>query len=152
MNDAAAGRAGAFAGTQANVAATLLAYAGVRTGEVVVVLGWDGSLLSRAAAAAAGAHGRVVGLEITQGLDDSVHKVVCGPDLPSGPALNVLLREVRRLLRPGGRLAVAAWRDQPPLSPSIAAAGLSIMRTHDDDTAHFLVATRPADPVAASGT
>ncbi|HEV2889997.1 MAG TPA: methyltransferase domain-containing protein [Frankiaceae bacterium] len=116
------------------VAATLLALAGVREGEVVVDVACGTGLLTHPAAAAAGPGGRVYGVD-----DDgdalavartrrpsaagwarasvaslpfrtgSVDKVVCGAVLHRLPDVRPAVAEWARVLAPGGRVAVGAW-------------------------------------------
>lgn len=115
------------------VAATLLALAGVRTGETVVDVCCGAGLLTHPLGAAAGPTGRVYGVDADAGLlayargrrpsavrwvrgapgslplaGESAEKVVCGAshrvaDLPAA------LAEWARVLVPGGRLALCAW-------------------------------------------
>jgi SAM-dependent methyltransferase len=115
------------------VAATLLALAGVRTGETVVDVCCGAGLLTHPLGAAAGETGRVYGVDADAGLlayardrrpsavrwvrgaparlplaGESAAKVVCGaphrvPDLPAAIA------EWGRVLVPGGRLALCVW-------------------------------------------
>ncbi|HEU0132878.1 MAG TPA: methyltransferase domain-containing protein [Mycobacteriales bacterium] len=116
------------------VAATLLALAGVRAGETVADVGCGTGLLTYAAAAAAGARGRVLGLEREEALlraaaarrasgvgwllgepaalplaDGVLDKVICGSGLHRFADPAAVLAEVARVLAPGGRLAVCAW-------------------------------------------
>lgn len=113
-----------------DVAATLLALAGVRAGETVVAVG-DG-LLARSAAAAAGPGGRVVGLDAEPG---TVHRVIDGVlDRDTATALVAYAR----LLRPGGRLALVA-RDDP--AALLAAAGFDVVHA-TPGAIHYVAAVR----------
>lgn len=116
------------------VAATLLALAGVREGEVVVDVGCGTGLLTHPAAAGAGPAGRVYGVDADADLLDiarsrrpsgvlwtracgtalpfrprSVDKVVSGGVLHRAPDVAPVIAEWARVLAPGGRVAVAAW-------------------------------------------
>lgn len=121
------------------VAATLLALAGIRDGEAVVDVGCGAGLLTHPAAAAAGAAGRVYGVEPDADLlavartrrlspvvwvrgvpsalpfrSRSVDKVVSGAVLHRMPDVRPALAEWARVLRPGGRVAVGAWETVEP--------------------------------------
>lgn len=116
------------------VAATLLALAGVREGEVVVDVGCGAGLLTHPAYAGAGSKGRVYGVDADADMLDvararrpsgvlwtrasgsalpfrtgCVDKVVCGGVLHRLPDVAPVLAEWARVLAPGGRVAVAAW-------------------------------------------
>jgi SAM-dependent methyltransferase len=118
------------------VAATLLALAGIRTGETVVDAGCGTGALTPPPAAAAGETGRVYGVDADPALlaaardrrpsrvvwvraDPSrlpvgggcVDKLLCGTALHALPDVAAALAEYARVLRPGGRIAVAAWAE-----------------------------------------
>lgn len=57
----------------------------------------------------------------------SFDAVSCSHGLMFFPDAIGALKEMRRVLKPGGRLAVAAW-DQPQLSPFITLAGMSVAK------------------------
>jgi SAM-dependent methyltransferase len=69
--------------------------------------------------------GRVDACDMPLG-DDTYDAVICrmGLMLVSDPALAAI--EMRRVLRPGGRLAVAVWAD-PAANPWLASVGMSAM-------------------------
>jgi SAM-dependent methyltransferase len=119
--------------------ATLMALAGIRTGESVLDLACGPGLLTLPAAAAASSSGRVVAVDgnpamLARGAartspatdaapiswvhsldgalplaDAAVDKVVCGAKLQHFDDARAALAEVRRVLRPGGRFSVSAW-------------------------------------------
>lgn len=119
--------------------ATVMALAGVRTGESVLDLRCGTGLLALPAAAAAGRNGRVVGVDSSAAMlvraslrsspatdaapvawvrahdgelpfpDGAFDKVVCGARLQHVDDARATIEEVRRVLRPGGRLTVSSW-------------------------------------------
>jgi SAM-dependent methyltransferase len=122
------------------VAATLLALAGVRTGDTVVDAGCGAGLLTYAAAAGAGPSGRVYGVDASAALlgvararrssavvwvraaadrlpfaGSSVDRLLAGPGAPP----DAVLAEWRRVL--AGRLATCGWG---PFAPSPAEAAV----------------------------
>jgi SAM-dependent methyltransferase len=139
MAGAGEGRPGAAAVTSAllPVAATLLALAGVREGDVVVDARCGDGLLTFPAAAAAGPAGRVLGVDpdpaaLTAARARKVSDVrwIRGDlgrlPVANGSADKVLCAygaahaaEWARVLRPGGRAAVAAWRSDPSAATAV---------------------------------
>ena len=134
------------------VAATLLALAGIRDGEVVLDVGCGAGLLTHPAAAAAGPRGRVYGVDADGDLlaaararrpsdvgwaraastclpfaSATVDKVVCGAVLHKLPDVRPVLSEWARVLRPGGRVAVGAWASFRP-----SAAEDAVLRALDE--------------------
>jgi SAM-dependent methyltransferase len=117
------------------VAATLLALGGIRTGDTVADVGCGAGLLTHPAAAAAGAHGRVYGVDPDPGMlaaaaarraspvvwvradaarlpfrDGRVDKVLCGTAHRLADAdAEAAVASFARVLAPGGRLAMGAW-------------------------------------------
>lgn len=110
--------------SERDLAATLLALAGVRTGETVVAAGLDG-LLARSAAAAAGESG-VVHESAASLPDASVQRVVDGTPSPD-------LAAYARVLVPGGRLVLLG---------SALPDGFDVVRTGDAGANRYVVATR----------
>ena len=113
-----------------DVAATLLALAGVRAGDTVVAVG--DALLARSAAAAAGPDGRVVGLDAEAG---TVHRVIDGV---VGRDTDAALAAYARVLRPGGRLVLVA-RDDP--AAVLQAAGFAVVHA-TPGAIHYVAAVR----------
>ena len=134
----------------------LVRFAGVAPGQVVLDVAAGTGAVTRAAARAAAPGGRVVASDLSEDMlaqvirDDEpalVETVVCSAtelDLASGTVDVVLcqqglqffadraaaVNEMRRVLRPGGRVAAAVWLAGTPLHPFelygevLAAAGL----------------------------
>lgn len=123
----------------------LVAHAGVRPGDVVVDLAAGTGAVTRVAARVAGSDGRVVATDISARMlafavrgarpgsaavttsvcaagaldldDGSADVVLCQQGLQFMPDRAQVLRECRRVLRPGGTLAVAVWAAGEPLAP-----------------------------------
>ena len=111
-------------------AATLLALAGVRAGETVVVLG--DALLARSAAAGVGDAGRA--------LDDAGDDADAAADrCVDGRLAEVDAETYARVLRDGGRLALAAYDDP---APALRAAGFTVVHATEIDGVRYVAATR----------
>lgn len=118
------------------VAATMLALAGVRTGDVVLDIGCGSGLLTLPAAAAAGDTGLVLGVDLSRPMldrarerpwpvaawaqadalwlpvrDRAVEKVLAGAVVNYVADAGRLVSEMRRVLVDGGRAAVCAFGD-----------------------------------------
>ncbi|HET9976849.1 MAG TPA: methyltransferase domain-containing protein [Burkholderiaceae bacterium] len=122
----------------AGVQAELLAAAAPAPGEQVLDVACGTGVVTLAAANAVGARGRVVGVDLSQGMVDSARQradalhlrhvsfermdaeqlvlpdagfdlALCALGLMYLPNPEVALRELRRVLRPGGRAALAVW-------------------------------------------
>jgi len=118
----------------------LVGVAGVATGSRVLDVATGRGAVLFPAAAAAGPSGRVVGIDLAPGMvaataaearargvdnvelramdaeeldfsDDSFDAVLCGFALFMMPHMDQALAEMRRVLRPGGRVAVSSWVD-----------------------------------------
>ena len=108
----------------------LVAHAGVGRGDVVVDIASGTGAVARAAARAAGPHGRVIATDISARdldlPDASADVVLCQQGLQFMDDPGAVLRECRRVLRPGGVVAVAVWAAGERLDPFDAfAAALS---------------------------
>lgn len=116
----------------------LVGLAGVRPGERVLDLACGTGVVARVAAERVGASGRVTGLDLNAGMiavarslpapagasiewiarsaqdtglpDATFDAVLCQQGLQFFPDKPAALREVRRVLAPGGRIAMSVWR------------------------------------------
>lgn len=136
----------AAAGTRRELVGALLAAARLEPGQQVLDLASGPGLLARDAQAMVGADGLTVASDISEGqlaccpdlvrvaadgerlpfADQSFDRVLCGLGLMFFPDDRAALRELHRVLRPGGLLALSVWgsADQVPL----VEAALSCMR------------------------
>ena len=119
----------AAAGTRDDIATALLAAAALAPGQRVLDLASGPGLLARAAAESLGGRGMVLASDISQGqlaccpdlarlaadgealplTDASLDRVLCGLGLMFFPDEEAALLEMRRVLRPGGRIALSVW-------------------------------------------
>jgi ubiquinone/menaquinone biosynthesis C-methylase UbiE len=130
--------------------------AGIRAGQSVLDLACGAGAVTRLVATRVGPEGRVVGLDINPGMlavarvaasapnvewregsalkmplpDATFDAAVCQQGLQFFPDRSAALSEVRRVLKPGGRLALSCWRsiEHTPVSwhssrRSLAASG-----------------------------
>jgi SAM-dependent methyltransferase len=123
----------------------LVAYAGVRPGDIVLDVAAGTGAVSRVAARAAGVEGSVIATDISDGMlahaargqapgtarittllspataldlpDSSVDVVLCQQGLPFMRDRVGALRECLRVLRPGGVVAIAVWATGERLDP-----------------------------------
>lgn len=122
-------------------AADLVALAAPQSGDRVLDIACGTGVVARLAAEHAGAAGRVLGLDLNAGMiavarsippspgaptewhegsalalpfpDGSFDLVLCQQGLQFFPDRPAALREMHRVLRPGGRLALSVWRPLP---------------------------------------
>jgi ubiquinone/menaquinone biosynthesis C-methylase UbiE len=119
----------AAAGPRSDLAAALLAAARLTSGQRVLDLASGPGLLARDARDAVGDNGLAVASDISEGqlaccpdlvrvaadgealpfADRSFERVLCGLGLMFFPDEQAALREIRRVLRPDGRLALSVW-------------------------------------------
>lgn len=119
----------AAAGARSEIATALLDAAALAPGQRVLDLASGPGLLARATADALGADALVIASDISQGqlaccaqlprvaadgealpfADASLDRVLCGLGLMFFPDADVALREMRRVLRPQGRIALSVW-------------------------------------------
>lgn len=119
----------AAAGARSEIATALLDAAALAPGQRVLDLASGPGLLARAAAGRVGAAGLAMASDISQGqlaccpdlprvaadgealplADASLDRVLCGLGLMFFPDEDAALREMRRVLRPGGRVALSVW-------------------------------------------
>ena len=117
-------------------APALVETAGVQPGQRALDVACGTGVVTRVLAERVGSHGHVVGFDLNAGmlaaahaattnanvtwregdvanmpfLDGSLHVVVCQQGLQFFPDKPAALREMRRVLAPGGRLALSVWR------------------------------------------
>lgn len=131
-------------------AARIIEAAGVQQGDRVLDVACGTGIVARTAVERAGATGHVVGLDLNPGMlavaarldadiewrqgdatalpyaDHSFDRVLCQFALMFFPDRLAALREMRRVLRPGGRLAIATWdtiESSPPYARQAAIVG-----------------------------
>ncbi len=123
----------------------LIDWAGLGPGQTVLDVAAGTGVVTRAAAGRVGASGRVIASDISSGMlahvssgldpsgaavqilecsatelrleDDSVDAVLCQQGLQFFPDRPAAAREMRRVLRPGGTVALAVWLSGTPLEP-----------------------------------
>ena len=133
----------------------LIDAARIATGERVLDVACGTGLVARAAATHIGPRGRVVGIDLNSnmiavarslpvptgapiewlvrsalalGLDDaSFDAVLCQQGLQFFPDKPLALREMRRVLRPGGRLALSTWNNVGPYNSAVGDALASLI-------------------------
>ena len=141
----------------------LLDRAGIRRGDTVLDIGCGTGVLARAALARVGAQGEVVGVDPNDGMlavarrtasevtwlegtaerlpleDGSVDVVASQFALMFLPDTGAAVREMRRVLRPGGRIVLATWADVTA-SPGYDALVALLRRVVGDEPADALLA------------
>ena len=146
--------------------------AGVGPGDQVLDLACGTGVVARRLTDAVGATGRVCGSDLNPAMlavareigpagiewlqapadalpypDSSFDSVVCQQSLQFFPDKVAALREVGRVLRPGGRVAVTVWA-APEHSPYFAAQRAGVLAAIGDAGLNPLRAAMPADPEA----
>ena len=145
----------------------LVELAGVKAGERVLDLACGTGVVARAAAERAGASGRVTGLDLNAGMiavarslpaprgariewiersaqdtglpEAGFDAVLCQQGLQFFPDKPAALRETRRVLAPGGRVAMSVWRTTGVYN---AAVGRALERHIGADAAERFCASR----------
>lgn len=125
----------------------LLDFAGVKAGQRVLDVASGTGVVARAAAARVGTGGHVIASDISPAMlawvstglepgsapvetlecpatdlavdDEAVDVVLCQQGLPFIPDRRAAVGEMRRVLRPGGRVGIAVWLSNPRLEPFI---------------------------------
>lgn len=145
--------------------------AGLSRGERVLDLACGTGTVARLAAARVGREGRVVGIDLNGAMigvarslpppsgariewmegsalavplpDGDLDVILCQQGLQFFPDKPLALREMRRVLRTGGRIALSVWRGAGPYNAAVARA---LARCVDEHTAARFLASRAVPP------
>ncbi len=94
---------------------------------------------------------RVMDAESLDFPDASFDRVLCGFGIMFFPQLDRALGEFRRVLKPGGRVALSTWRISQGQDLAATLAGLGLMQLGDVAALNFNTAERVEAPLTAAG-
>jgi len=148
----------------------LIDYVGVERGEIVLDVASGTGVVARTAAVRVGAEGRVIASDISPAMlahvatgvapegaavqtlecsateldlpDASVDVVLCQQGFPFIPDRDAAAREMRRVLRVGGRAGVAVWLSGPRVEPFETYADVLLAEGVDEPFPHAYEADR----------
>lgn len=94
---------------------------------------------------------RVMDAEALDFPDASFDRVLCGFGIMFLPRLDRALGEFRRVLKPGGRVALSTWRVSQGQDLAATLAGLGLMRLDDVSALSFNTPERLETPLTVAG-
>lgn len=92
----------------------VVALAASRRGAIVSAVDFAEAMLSAARRNVPGADCRLADAQALPYADNTFDAVVCGYGIPHVPRPDRVLAEMRRVLRPGGRVAISVWAQPSP--------------------------------------